>query len=79
MSKGLAAAAVGFIENSDLGKKLPQIPLIGRKGTIAIGAYFWAKNGGPRIAKDVAVVAAVLALYQLTKEGRIDGDEDDDG
>lgn len=73
VGSAIGGAALGLIEK--LVPDLPTIPIIGRKGTIAIGAYFLHKHGvGGGVLRDVAVAAAVLAGYQLGKEGRIDGD-----
>lgn len=70
----IGGAAVGFIEKQF--PTLPTIPLVGRKGTIAIGAYFIAKKGGSlgHIARDVALAAAVLAGFELGSTGHISGD-----
>jgi len=70
----IGGAAVGFIEKQNL--PIPTIPMLGKKGTIAVLAYFWAKNGGPKIMWDIALAGAVLSGYQLAKDGRIDGDDE---
>lgn len=57
------------------GDKLPTVPLIGRKGTIGLMAYFWNKHHPSTIARDIAIVALGLAGYQMGKDGHIDGDE----
>ncbi len=72
----IGGAAVGFIEKQNLLSFLPTVPMLGKKGTIAVLAYFWRKNGGPALAGDVALAAAVLSGYQLAKDGRIDGDDE---
>lgn len=74
---GGAGAALGFIEDK-FGSSLPSIPVVGKKGALAILAYFAAKNGmGGGIARDIAVAAAAVAGYQLGKEGKISGDDDE--
>jgi hypothetical protein len=73
----IAGAAIGIIEKQNFFASLPSIPLLGKKGTIAVLAYVWRRNGGPEMARDVALVAAGLSGYQFAKDGRIDGDEDD--
>ena len=73
MGAALTAGAIGLAEKSGLMDKLPAIPVIGRKGTLAVAAYFWARNGGGKIARDVAICAAVLSLYEYAKDGTISG------
>lgn len=68
----LGGAALGFIEKS-FGASLPTVPVIGRKGTIAIGAYYFGKGKGG-IMRDVAIAAAVLAGYELGSTGKIAGE-----
>jgi hypothetical protein len=76
---GVGGLALGYIEKH-WGANLPTMPVIGRKGTIAIGAYFLAKHGGmgSGIARDVAIAAAALAGYDLGNKGAISGDLDGD-
>jgi hypothetical protein len=62
---------LGFIEKQF--PDIPTIPLVGKKGTIAIAAYFAAKNGLP-FARDIGMVAAGLAGYELGRDGQISGD-----
>jgi hypothetical protein len=72
----LGGAALGFIEKTF--PNLPTVPLIGRKGTIAIGAYILHRRGtGGGILRDVALAAAVMAGYELGKDGKISGDDVD--
>lgn len=73
LGSAIGGAALGFIEKSF--PNLPTVPLIGRKGTIAIAAYMLHKRGtGGGILRDVAIAAAVLAGYELGKDGKISGD-----
>lgn len=74
----IGGAGVGFIEKY-LGATLPNIPLIGRKGAIALGVYMFKPKAG--LLRDVGIAAAALSGYQFAKENKIDGeydDEDDD-
>lgn len=78
---GIGGAALGFIEKQF--PNLPSVPVIGRKGTIAIGAYLLSKRGGMGggIMRDIALAASVLAGYELGKSGQVTGDvmgDDDD-
>jgi hypothetical protein len=64
--------AVGFIEKTF--PNLPAIPLIGKKGAIALGAYLFA--GKHPIVADVGLAAASISGYQLGSVGTISGDVD---
>jgi len=76
----VAAGMVGLAESTGLIDKLPAIPIVGRKGALAVLAYLWAKHGGGgQMARDVAIAAATLAAYQLGKDKKIDGDVDGNG
>lgn len=70
----LASAALGLFEQSELAKNIPTIPVIGRKGAIAIASYFYSKNGGGQLASDVCIAAAALSGYELATKGEISGD-----
>lgn len=61
--------AVGFIEKSF--PQLPTLPLVGKKGAIAILAYMFS-NKHPVIA-DVGLAAASISGYQLGTSGVISG------
>lgn len=65
--------AVGFLEKSF--PNLPSLPFIGRKGAIALGAYFLRAHSP--ILTDVALAAASISGYQLGSTGTISGDDDD--
>lgn len=71
----VAAAIIGFAESSGIVNKLPSIPVVGRKGAVAIGAYYWSKHGGGSIARDVCVAAAALSGYELATKGSISGED----
>ena len=64
--------AVGFLEKSF--PNLPRLPIVGKKGAIAIGAYL-LRNQSP-ILLDVALAAAAISGYQLGSSGTVTGDED---
>ena len=42
----ITAAVVGMAEKSGVLDNLPEIPVVGRKGVLAIVAYYWARHGG---------------------------------
>lgn len=74
----IGGALLGWIEKN-YGAKLPVIPVLGTKGTIAIGAFFAHKQGFAReITRDVCIAAAATAGYQLGKEGKVSGDVEGD-
>lgn len=71
----IGGAVVGFIEKQ-FGDQIPTLPLIGRKGAIALAVYmFKPKNA---ILQDAGIAAATLSGYQFAKENKIDGPDDDD-
>lgn len=61
--------AVGFIEKTF--PNLPSIPIIGRKGTIAIAAHFL--KGKHPIINDIGCAAAAISGYELGSSGHITG------
>jgi hypothetical protein len=63
--------AVGFIEKSF--PQLPSLPLIGRKGAIAIGAMLFA--GKHPILADIGKAAAAISGYELGSTGSISGED----
>ena len=70
---------LGFIEKTF--PNLPTVPVLGRAGTVAIGAYFLSRRGGiggGGIVRDVALAAAVVAGYQIGKTGKVAGDLEGD-
>jgi hypothetical protein len=70
----LGGAALGFLEKQF--PNLPTIPLIGKKGTIVLAAYYFSKKGGSlgHLARDVAIAGAALAGNELGSTGKISGD-----
>lgn len=72
---GVGATVIGLAETAGLMAKLPDVPLVGKKGLLAIGMYYWSRHGGPRIARDIALAAAALSGYELGTKGSISGDE----
>lgn len=72
MKAGVAGGfAYGVFERL-LGDKIPTIPVLGKKGTVALGIYF-LKPTNP-LLRDVGFAAAVLAGVELGSTGKISGD-----
>lgn len=67
----LGGFAVGIVEKS-FGDKLPSLPVVGRKGAIALGVYFFNPKSG--LIRDLGVAAATLAGYEFGKTGTVTGD-----
>lgn len=70
----VASAVIGLAESSGILDKIPSVPLVGRKGALALGAYYYSRHGGGSLARDVAIAAAALSGYELAKSGSITGD-----
>jgi hypothetical protein len=62
--------AVGFVEKTF--PTLPSLPLVGKKGAIAIAAYML--RGRHPIINDIGMAAAAISGYELGKSGVISGD-----
>lgn len=62
---------LGLLEKADLG--LPTIPVLGKKGTLALGLWFIARQTGSPLARDLAMGMAAVSAYELGKEGSISG------
>ena len=70
----ITAYVIGAAEKSGILDKLPEVPVIGRKGAIALITYYWARHGGGQIVRDVSLVSAALCGYQYGKDGVISGE-----
>jgi hypothetical protein len=70
----IGGAIFGFVEKSF--PTLPTLPILGRAGTIALGAYVLGRNThmGGGILRDVALAAAAVAGHELGGTGKISGD-----
>lgn len=75
MAVALGGAVVGFLEKS-FGASLPTIPLLGRKGTLALGLLFLGKHKGG-LLRDAGMAAAAIAGYELGSTGKITGIDGD--
>jgi hypothetical protein len=72
----IGAIILGMAEKSGIIDKLPEIPMVGRKGSAALALWYWSRHGGGKLARDGAIVMAVLAGEQFGREQKIDGDLD---
>lgn len=73
----LGGAALALVEKS--GIDLPTIPLLGKKGTLGVVAWFIGKNSSGqtrRLALTVSKVVTAMAVYELVKDGKISGDDE---
>jgi hypothetical protein len=68
----IGGAAFGFV-TKQFGAQIPTLPIIGRSGTIALGAYYLGKSKGG-IMRDIAIAAAVIAGFEIGTTGKISGD-----
>jgi len=74
---GTGGFAVGFLEKQF--PNLPTLPVIGKKGAIALAAYML--HGKHPFVRDVGLAASAIAGYELGSTGRVTGDvlgEEDD-
>ena len=75
IGSAIGGAILGFIEKQF--PKLPTVPVLGRAGTLALGAYLLSRQGGmgsSGILRDVALAGAVIAGYQIGTTGKVSGD-----
>lgn len=69
----LGGAALGFVEKQ--WPNAPTLPIIGRAGTIALGAYWFGGKTKPGLLRDMAIAGAVIAGYELGRYGKISGED----
>ena len=69
------ALALGFIDKQNL--PIPELPIIGRAGTIALGAYFLSDNGRNKFMAELCTAAMAVAAYEMGNKGSIVGDPGD--
>jgi hypothetical protein len=70
------ALAFGFLEKQAMFQSLPSLPLIGKSGTIGLGAYLLSNGGRNKLADDIATAALVIAAHELGNTGHIVGQDD---
>ena len=72
MKVAVGGAAFALIEKQM--PNFPTVPVLGRAGTVALGAYMM---GGKKqgILRDIAIAASVVAAYQFIHDGKIAGED----
>lgn len=73
------ALAYGFLEKQAMFASLPSLPLIGKAGTIGLGAYLLSNGGRNKLADDIATAALVIAAHELGSTGHVVGGDADPG
>jgi hypothetical protein len=76
LALGLGGLALGMIEKAL--PNLPTIPMLGRKGTLALACYWFSRGQSSGILRDIAIAASSIAGYELGTTGKISGDYDSD-
>jgi hypothetical protein len=71
----IGGAAVGYAEKAGWLAKVPSIPLLGTKGSFAVGGYMLGFTKKPGLLRDAVLAAAVLAGHELGHDGKITGDD----
>lgn len=75
LGTGAGGFAVGLIEKTF--PNMPTLPFVGRKGAIAIAAYFL--HGKHPLIADIGIAAAAISGYELGTTGHVTGDVMGDG
>lgn len=69
----LGGLGVGLLEKTF--PNMPSLPMVGRKGALALAIYFLEPK--EKLLQDVGMAAAALAGYEFGKTGAISGPYDD--
>ncbi len=69
----IAGFGFGLVEQVADRYSVPTVPVLGRKGTIALACYFLRKQH-PLIA-DIARAGITISTYQLAAEGKVTGED----
>jgi hypothetical protein len=72
VAAGIGGFALGFVKKTF--PTLPTVPILGRSGTIALGAYLLRSHVRSPIVRDIALAAAAVAGNELGATGTISGD-----
>jgi len=71
------ALAFGFLEKQAIFQNLPSLPMIGKAGTVGLGAYLLSSGGRNKLADDICTAALVIAAHEFGSTGTIVGESDD--
>lgn len=71
----MGAAALGWMDKSDSMANIPTLPFLGKAGTVGVACYFGGKWMKSPMLDDAATGILSIAVYELAKQGHIDGDE----
>lgn len=70
LTDAIVGYLVGYLDRQ--GTAIPTIPILGRAGTLAAGAYFFRKSS-PMLRKAVGPLVTI-ATYELGREGHVSGE-----
>jgi len=70
-SLALGGFIYGYLEKT-FGASIPALPVIGKSGAIALGAYFLGGKS-PGLIADVGNAASVIAGYSFGSTGKVSG------
>ena len=65
------AFALGMLDKS--GINVPELPLIGKAGTLGVAAYFLSAGGRNKFLDEMATAALAVAAYELGSTGKVVG------
>lgn len=69
----IGAFVLGMLDKS--GTKVPTIPLLGRAGTLGVGAYYASKHMHMPMLNHAATGFLCIAAYEMGREGKVSGDD----
>lgn len=71
---GAGGAIIGWLERH-YGENIPELPMIGRKGAIALAVYFLKPRN--QWLQDAGKAAAAISGYELGSTGKVTGESFD--
>lgn len=71
----IGGALLGYIDKQ--GFQVPELPIIGKAGTLGVAAWAYARSTGSRWADDAATGMLTIAAYEFMREGSIAGVQGD--
>lgn len=73
---GAGGLAVGWVEKH-YGAQIPTLPLVGKKGALALAIYFLKPTN--KWIRAAGIAAAAISGYELGTTGHVTGEDDDEG